>query len=545
MVEKMRSGSIKFLNLLIILIISLNLSNLYIKADLNPDQNNSRQRILTIYDSDNYDLVLNLFSDRMKINSTKLNLTLVSIENDSEILNLTNNHSLDQAFDEFWIILERVTEQTLFPSLLENLLSYSKPTLIWTSKIKLFDASILNQLGFETCQNDANSFDGTSLKIDYSDKTNLSTLLNQDLPEINVLSGNIEIADCQLKLENYKIISLTQVNSDIINPIPIIFQPNYKSNILISSFKYKSDNQETSQTEQITSTTASTSDSESTEIMKYLKVTKNNALDLINLISSLSYSLKLEWNSVPNFSSIFNVQNTSTSISNPPGNDIFRILQSGIQIPYIDPQIVSGVAFGSIAIGIISLILYIIKRYWIVLLGILFGFLAVFKVPTRKISVMDVYHNETRQNIIDILNFKKGQGETVRNLARELQTPLPTLLWHLQILEEFELVVKEKVKREIVIIAMDYIEEFDLDLKIFEMTFKSDKAKIFFDYLLNLQENEIFTVKSVVDHTSWSGRTVIRYISKLLELEIIKPTSNGIRGYQITTKHYYKLKDMN
>jgi hypothetical protein len=30
-----------------------------------------------------------------------------------------------------------------------------------------------------------------------------------------------------------------------------------------------------------------------------------------------------------------------------------------------------------------------------------------------------------------------------------------------------------------------------------------------------------------------------------LELEIIKPTSNGIRGYQITTKHYYKLKDMN
>ena len=143
---------------------------------------------------------------------------------------------------------------------------------------------------------------------------------------------------------------------------------------------------------------------------------------------------------------------------------------------------------------------------------------------------------------MDIVNYRKVQFESVRNLSRELQIPLPTLLWHLQILEEFELIVKEKVKREVVIIGMDYIEEFDLDLKIFEMTFKSDKAKIFYDYLLKLHEGENFTVISVVDFTQWSARTVIRYIVKLVELQIIETTPN--KGYKIKSNYFNKLKEL-
>ncbi len=40
------------------------------------------------------------------------------------------------------------------------------------------------------------------------------------------------------------------------------------------------------------------------------------------------------------------------------------------------------------------------------------------------------------------------------------------------------------------------------------MTFKSEKAKIFYDYLLNLNQDEIFTIASVVNHTSWSAERI-------------------------------------
>ena len=273
------------------------------------------------------------------------------------------------------------------------------------------------------------------------------------------------------------------------------------------------------------------------------KTLATSAVSFTSFLSSYTYYASSGWSvavSFPNTTGLTSPTDSNSAINTNPAG----ILQTGITLPSIDPKLASDIAIGAVGISLISLIILLIRRYWLVLIAALIGIIAVFKVPSRKISVMDVYHNETRQNIIDILNYRRGQGETVRNISRELEIPLPTLLWHLQILEEFELIAKIKVKREVVIIAMDYVEDFDMELKEFEMTFKSDKAKTFYDYLLNLDQNETFTAKSVINHTGWSSRTVIRYISKLLELEIIQQNGSA-KGYRISTKYYFKLKDLN
>ena len=302
------------------------------------------------------------------------------------------------------------------------------------------------------------------------------------------------------------ILNLISAGSSNLNPpVPVLFQPQFKSNILVSSFYAQNDTQDTTSLTSITSTTSitntippttttTTTTSESTtsdttaskvytiqHLKSDSKLDKVTQISIANLLSSLTYSNRFDWSYSPELNSVLTNGFTGTTpISS--SNNTYTILNTGFQFPKISPELATNIAIGSLLAALIGAFIILLRRYWIFVLGLFIGLFAVFKVPSRKISMMDVYHNETRQNIIDQLNFRKSQGETVRNLSRELEIPLPTLLWHLQILEEFDLIVKEKVKREIVIISMDYVDDFDLELKVFEMTFKSDKAKIFYDY---------------------------------------------------------------
>ena len=92
-------------------------------------------------------------------------------------------------------------------------------------------------------------------------------------------------------------------------------------------------------------------------------------------------------------------------------------------------------------------------------------------------SLIEVYEHHTRNTILNILESKRNLGESLRNLSRELDVPVPTLLWHLRKLEEHELIVRKKINNELVFISSDYYDDFDNDLKTFQMTFKTESAK--------------------------------------------------------------------
>lgn len=565
MVNNMKSIYYKMFNIVLILIFILSISMVATSFQGNQTPVKGRQRILAITDDGLLNAVTSLYNGRESINKTSLKITYVSTNNAFQMANLATNHTLNQAFDEFWVVSQKISDNSSnLTNVIHNLLSYNLPLFLWTNQLGSLYPSDQAKVGITGCT-DSQSYDNSILGFNYANSSSLSALFNnQSLPTIQSINDSISIADCSFSKSYYPIINLNQVNSSSFSsPIPVVFQPSYKSNIVIASFKLENEDSSstasttTGTTDTITTTSVSTETTTNTSepanliqditIGLHPKIQNNvNQISLSSLLSCLTYGINFDWAGTVNLglfgtSSSSTTGTTQTGTATSPGS--IGILQTGFQFPKIDSKLATNVAVGTSVLGLLGLIIFFLRRYWIAILGLFVGIFAVFKVPSRKISVMDVYHNETRQNIIDILNFRKGQGETVRNLSRELQIPLPTLLWHLQILEEFELIVKEKVKREVVVISMDYIEEFDLDLKVFEMTFKSDKAKIFYDYLLNLTEEQTFTITSVVNHTSWSARTVIRYISKLLELQIIEQNPIG-KGYRIKSSYYSKLREL-
>lgn len=554
MVNSMKSVYLKLSHSMIILIFIISLLSVSTLNSNASTHANNRQQILAIYDSDALALVQTLYNNRMIIDNSHLNITYVNVENNTQMNGLLNYQNLNQKYDEVWIVTEKISDFNLqMNQVINQVLLANLPLLIWTSELCFLNPTILDRLGVTFCKSDPVQYENSNLS--YANKDNLTSLIGGPLPPLKSLMGQVNVANLQFKTGVYDILNIASNNSRPLNlPIPILFQPNYKSNILISAFKF-----EDLGLNNITTTTKSssidTSSINGNSIQKKIisiqsqanalslqTLASVNQVSITNILSALTYGIRFNWSSTSNLTS-FLTGAINGSLPTSSNGNVYNILQTDFHFPTITPQLATNIAIGTSALGLFGILIIFLRRYWIYILSLFIGIFAVFKVPSRKISVMDVYHNETRQNIIDLLNYKKSQGETVRNLSRELQIPLPTLLWHLQILEEFELIVKEKVKREIVIISMDYIEEFDLELKIFEMTFKSEKAKIFYDYLLNLNQDEIFTIASVVNHTSWSARTVIRYISKLLELKIIEQNPVG-KGYKIKIEYFSKLKEL-
>ena len=201
-------------------------------------QNSLRQHILVLSDSDSNSTVSYLYKDRTTIDNSNLSINYVDIENNAKMTSLLINQSIKQKFDEIWIISEKL-EAPIVSDVLEHLLSIDIPILVWSSTLDLLNNSIKTQLGLTNCNNQRNEFQDSLMSINYTQETNLSSLFfNQPLPTIESLNGSIKIADCQLQAQNYQILSLTKVNNDLIN-IPIVFQPHYKSKILISSFKFE------------------------------------------------------------------------------------------------------------------------------------------------------------------------------------------------------------------------------------------------------------------------------------------------------------------
>ena len=62
------------------------------------------------------------------------------------------------------------------------------------------------------------------------------------------------------------------------------------------------------------------------------------------------------------------------------------------------------------------------------------------------LSTLEIFEQETRQEIISSLLEKGSQRQTLRELSSNLNAPIQTLLWHLRVLEEYNFIIKKKFK---------------------------------------------------------------------------------------------------
>ncbi|MFX0122867.1 MAG: hypothetical protein ACFFAE_04460 [Candidatus Hodarchaeota archaeon] len=104
--------------------------------------------------------------------------------------------------------------------------------------------------------------------------------------------------------------------------------------------------------------------------------------------------------------------------------------------------------------GILSIFLFIklgvVSKIREIIVGVFlssFFFLAhiAYSPQRRRINETELLENELRGQIVDFLEMKGEQGAHLREIQREVGCGISSLLWHLQALDDFNLITHEKI----------------------------------------------------------------------------------------------------
>ncbi len=141
---------------------------------------------------------------------------------------------------------------------------------------------------------------------------------------------------------------------------------------------------------------------------------------------------------------------------------------------------------------------------------------AFYNVQNRSISENEVLLNNTRNRILDYLDYLKSHGAHIREIKSALKIGTGSLLWNLQVLEDYGWIDKVKINRNVVYVSTDHIETFDLNLKEIELKLKSKYTISIMDVLLDpaiILKDMSFSKLSTI---SQADRKTIRRIMKIL-----------------------------
>ena len=214
----------------------------------------------------------------------------------------------------------------------------------------------------------------------------------------------------------------------------------------------------------------------------------------------------------------------SNSITNGPAG----ILDYTISVPNLNLQLTTGdLAFASFSLagllGLLYFIYYLLKKYLIYILGILLAISVSLYLPTRKVTAIQALHHDKRREIMDILHEAAGSGMLMKDLKEQVDLPQTTLLWHLQILEEFEFITRIKIHKQVIILSNDFIEQFDPRIKELELSFLSEQGEKFRQFIRSKDISGSFSISDVIEKTAWHEKTARRHIKRMVNLGIILP----------------------
>lgn len=128
---------------------------------------------------------------------------------------------------------------------------------------------------------------------------------------------------------------------------------------------------------------------------------------------------------------------------------------------------------------------------------------------------------------MDALYEAGGKGMLMKELKELIQLPQTTLLWHLDVLQEFEFITRVKIHKQIIIISNDFLEDFDPRVKELELSFQSDQGEKFREFISSKDINETFSLTDVINQTKWHEKTAKRHIKRMITLGIIISNKNS------------------
>jgi predicted transcriptional regulator len=176
--------------------------------------------------------------------------------------------------------------------------------------------------------------------------------------------------------------------------------------------------------------------------------------------------------------------------------------------------------------------------------GFVFVLGAFYNVQNRSISESEVLLNNTRNRILDYLDYLKIHGAHIREIKSALKIGTGSLLWNLQVLEDYGWIDKVKINRNVVYVSTDFIEKFDLTLKEIELKLKSKYTISIMDVLMDpavsLKEMSFSKLATI---SQADRKTIRRILNILLDYEIIDLIYEG-NLFDIEIKETAKLKQL-
>lgn len=139
-------------------------------------------------------------------------------------------------------------------------------------------------------------------------------------------------------------------------------------------------------------------------------------------------------------------------------------------------------------------------------------FLPLNKGPHR-LSMEQVLENETRGGIIDII--LETPGVHFNQLLRQMSISAGTLAWHLDILETFKIIKKERVGQYLVYFS--YLDANPLE----NMDFKLQKSQTTLEIVRLIRENPGIYQNQLAKKLKLNHKTVKYHLNKLLDIHLI------------------------
>jgi predicted transcriptional regulator len=146
---------------------------------------------------------------------------------------------------------------------------------------------------------------------------------------------------------------------------------------------------------------------------------------------------------------------------------------------------------------------------------------AFYNVQDRILDANDVFLNQSRVELLDYLEYIGEYGSHIRELKSLTKMGTGSLLWHLQVLEDFYFIYKFKINRNTIFVASDFVDDFDTKYKEIEMDIQSKYSQILIEELFILKNQNEISVSELEELTSVNNRTIRRFLSKLNDYEIV------------------------
>ena len=197
---------------------------------------------------------------------------------------------------------------------------------------------------------------------------------------------------------------------------------------------------------------------------------------------------------------------------------------ASLQFGDVDQLVAMGLIAISSIIAVIAMIkMGVIARIRDIIVGIftgLFLFIAhvAYSPQRRRISESELLDNELRFQIVDHLEKKGEQGAHLREIQREIGCGISSLLWHLQALDDFNLVTHEKIGKYHIfyLTGTKSVQTTEIALAL-----KSEVAKELCRVLI--KKKKPLTLSKISQEIDVHHSSVQHHIKRLGELGIIVP----------------------